>query len=358
MSLCATLFLSALVLLSVGVQATDVLRLVEGNCTEVSRLTCPLAFGFAESVCPPKVLNSADPCVGAQSSCCPSLDFSSPLVSLQVSEFVIDSVRNPFAPMSIVLSGQATVRYDANNRVLALQAGQTLTFSAPVTAPFCLFSLSSRALGDSRLRVLGAGRSVDIITNQLQAFYQETDVSSICQAPEFTLLNQGANDVLVQLIDLCLISAKLDQCGVCNGQCGTTKSSTGSNPLVLPDGVIVTDAPRKAVKPHRNCNRQMGNDVCLTWWGFENDNDEAVEIPINEYQNRFDTAPWNRGQPTIFPPGRYDFVFYETHTCIKHKEVLEYWKLNTTTLHHGFQERRAWSMYVLDDCKDSQMPPA
>jgi hypothetical protein len=43
-------------------------------------------------------------------------------------------------------------------------------------------------------------------------------------------------------------------------------------------------------------------------WGYENDNDFAVALPIGQ-TNGFVPAPEDRGQPTVFEPGRWDGVF-------------------------------------------------
>jgi hypothetical protein len=345
--------------------SASTLRLVEGNCSDSARLTCALAFGYAESVCPvpgPQV-DPTDPCYGAASSCCPTLDFSSTSVDPAVSEFVIDSDHNPFAPLGLAISGQATVRYDGSNRVLHLRAGDTLTLTAPMTKPLCLFSVSSRILGAGRLRVLGAGHSFDAASTAAEAFYT-THEMLLCQAPEISFVNQGLSDVYVQLIELCLIGAHEDQNGVCNGAAGSGNSGSngggGDDTPVVPTPPPVngkdTYNPRRPVYPRVACTRRMGNRTCLTVFGWKNRNNDYVIIPTSEH-NGFGKQPllYASDTPTIFGFNYEDtkYAFYVKWHCSEKNQLLR-WTLNTPTRRNGLQRHSVYGDWTLDDsCKDS-----
>lgn len=62
------------------------------------------------------------------------------------------------------------------------------------------------------------------------------------------------------------------------------------------------------VRPELNCIDEIGKEKYRAWFGYENKNDGSVWLD-QESENKFDPAPQDRGQPTIFLPGKYDRVF-------------------------------------------------
>ena len=177
-----------LVVLLFAATAMAQLSLVPLPCNNSAVLTCPLAYGQTELVCP----NAAGGCT--PSSCCPALNFADTTVPPEVDAFVVDADNNPFAPLGITLSGAGTVLYDGGNRVLSLAAGQALTLIAPTNYPLCLLEVTTRALGNTTLRLLGPNKNVAIEALGPQAMYTTTDVQ-VCNAPELTLLNRGRLEV-------------------------------------------------------------------------------------------------------------------------------------------------------------------
>lgn len=67
-------------------------------------------------------------------------------------------------------------------------------------------------------------------------------------------------------------------------------------------------AKTKQVSPVLECVTNNGNGSYTAYFGYENRNPVAVTIPRGN-DNRFHPEPKDRGQPTVFGPGRQRFVF-------------------------------------------------
>ncbi len=64
------------------------------------------------------------------------------------------------------------------------------------------------------------------------------------------------------------------------------------------------------VKPTLEFVEDNGDGTCTAHFGFLNENSYSVVIPIGTApQNYFSPSPQDRGQPTVFPPGRHYDVF-------------------------------------------------
>jgi hypothetical protein len=340
------LLLLLLLLLAIAAVRAQ-LVLVEGNCS--ARIVCPLAFDVAESVCPVEPpLDELDPCTGSASSCCPLLDFSAPDVNGDVGEFALDAATNPFADMGITVGADSTalVTREANNRVLLLPAGARLTLVAPARYPFCVLTITTRALGASSLRLMAAGQSTYITSDSAEPFYADHALSGLCRTPEVTLLNSASGSaVYVQLLGLCLIGAHDDPAtGVCNGANGIAGESV--------DALTITTAP-KAVLPFVSCNRRFKNHTCLSFFGYNNRNDDTVEIVAGTLGNRFLQGPADQGQPSLFIPGVHKFVFSTVWNCTKYVERLLRWHLVTPTVKHHAQPRDAEVVRTVNNCPKS-----
>jgi len=76
-----------------------------------------------------------------------------------------------------------------------------------------------------------------------------------------------------------------------------------------PEGDPVTDTDKETVevigpvRPILECVADHGDGTYTAYFGYKNDNDYAVDIPIGE-RNKFTPTPQDRGQPTTFQPGR------------------------------------------------------
>lgn len=64
----------------------------------------------------------------------------------------------------------------------------------------------------------------------------------------------------------------------------------------------------KEVNPVLNCIEEIGKEKFRAWFGYENKNEGSVLLD-QESENKFNPAPQERGQPTIFLPGKHDKVF-------------------------------------------------
>jgi uncharacterized repeat protein (TIGR01451 family) len=64
----------------------------------------------------------------------------------------------------------------------------------------------------------------------------------------------------------------------------------------------------KPVHPVLECVAFANNAPSVAYWGYRNGNDFPVTIPIGS-TNTFTPAPGDRGQPTVFEPGRLKGVF-------------------------------------------------
>jgi uncharacterized repeat protein (TIGR01451 family) len=67
-------------------------------------------------------------------------------------------------------------------------------------------------------------------------------------------------------------------------------------------------AKNKQVEPVLECIRNNGGGSYSAYFGYENKNSVAITIPVGS-DNRFNPDPGNRGQPSVFGPGRQKFVF-------------------------------------------------
>jgi uncharacterized repeat protein (TIGR01451 family) len=67
-------------------------------------------------------------------------------------------------------------------------------------------------------------------------------------------------------------------------------------------------AKTKQVEPVLECVRNNGGGSYSAYFGYENKNSVAVTIPVGN-DNRFNPDPKDRGQPSVFGPGRQRFVF-------------------------------------------------
>lgn len=326
-----------LVVLLFAATAMAQLSLVPLPCNNSAVLTCPLAYGQTELVCP----NAAGGCT--PSSCCPALNFADTTVPPEVDAFVVDADNNPFAPLGITLSGAGTVLYDGGNRVLSLAAGQALTLIAPTNYPLCLLEVTTRALGNTTLRLLGPNKNVAIEALGPQAMYTTTDVQ-VCNAPELTLLNRGPNDMLVQLLGVCLQGAQYDADGVCNGGAGASTDGGVSDETI-------TTTPVMALVPCVYCSHRAADGVTITTaWGVYNPNPQTVQIDGIEWSNFFTTPPYDRGQPSLFAPGRNCNLFNVTWTSQYGVKRLLEWTIVTPTLNHGLQNRTGYVSRVISSC--------
>jgi uncharacterized protein DUF11/prealbumin domain-containing protein len=64
----------------------------------------------------------------------------------------------------------------------------------------------------------------------------------------------------------------------------------------------------KPVRPIAECVAFDNGAPSVAYWGYKNDNDFPVELPVGN-TNMFTPAPQDRGQPTVFEPGRLTGVF-------------------------------------------------
>ena len=69
-----------------------------------------------------------------------------------------------------------------------------------------------------------------------------------------------------------------------------------------------SDAKPQAVKPHVECLGEKPDGTLYAWFSYHNKNKETVTIPIGA-DNSFDDIE-DRGQPTVFEPGKHEYVFY------------------------------------------------
>jgi hypothetical protein len=73
-------------------------------------------------------------------------------------------------------------------------------------------------------------------------------------------------------------------------------------PIVPPTPTLEAAVP-PAVHPLLDCVAPGGDGSAVAFFGYRNEGQEAAEIPIGP-DNRFSPAPADRGQPTVFGPGR------------------------------------------------------
>lgn len=70
----------------------------------------------------------------------------------------------------------------------------------------------------------------------------------------------------------------------------------------------ISDAKPQAVKPHVECLGEKPDGTLYAWFSYHNKNKAAVSIPIGPDNTFSDIA--DRGQPTVFEPGKHEYVFY------------------------------------------------
>jgi hypothetical protein len=98
-----------------------------------------------------------------------------------------------------------------------------------------------------------------------------------------------------------------------------------------------------AIKPVLQCvfaDEKAGTYVAV--WGYENNNKEAIEVPIAE-DNVFDPRPQDRGQPTKFEPGIKTNAF----TTVWGGTTKLTWKLNGSAVTASLDSER---------CKEPPVP--
>jgi hypothetical protein len=87
----------------------------------------------------------------------------------------------------------------------------------------------------------------------------------------------------------------------------TTNTATAEGTPSEGDPVTDTDDETVEVigpvRPILECVADHGDGTYAAYFGYKNDNDYAVDIPIGGH-NKFTPAPQDRGQPTTFQPGR------------------------------------------------------
>ena len=66
--------------------------------------------------------------------------------------------------------------------------------------------------------------------------------------------------------------------------------------------------PKKAVSPVLDCVVKNKNGTYTAYFGYQNDNAMPVTIPVGA-NNKFTPNPQNRGQATVFLPGRVKRAF-------------------------------------------------
>ncbi len=83
-----------------------------------------------------------------------------------------------------------------------------------------------------------------------------------------------------------------------------TEGTTNSDTLTYR---VVSTLPQP-VRPVLECVRNNGDGTYTAFFGYRNDNDVSVYIPIGN-RNKFTPTPQDRGQTRVFQPGRHYKVF-------------------------------------------------
>jgi hypothetical protein len=79
------------------------------------------------------------------------------------------------------------------------------------------------------------------------------------------------------------------------------------------------------------CTHNYGNGTCETLFGYESDCDDIVQRTVQAGEdNYFSPPPADRGQPTLFHPGRQHHVFSVRWSCSHHSRLS--WILNGTAV--------------------------
>ena len=79
-------------------------------------------------------------------------------------------------------------------------------------------------------------------------------------------------------------------------------TATPEPPTATPEPPTATPVPRQAVRPILECVAPYGSDD-MAYFGYENPNPQPVTIPVGA-ENYFAPGAADRGQPTVFQPGR------------------------------------------------------
>ena len=96
----------------------------------------------------------------------------------------------------------------------------------------------------------------------------------------------------------------------------TDVSAAGNYPVWVSDGTtnsdtltftVVSTLP-KPVRPVLECVRNNGDGTYTAFFGYKNENDVSVYIPVGN-KNKFTPTPQDRGQTRVFLPGRKYKVF-------------------------------------------------
>jgi hypothetical protein len=96
----------------------------------------------------------------------------------------------------------------------------------------------------------------------------------------------------------------------------TDVSAAGSYPVWVSDGAtnsdtliykVVSTLPQP-VRPVLECVRNNGDGTYTAFFGYKNDNNVSVYIPVGN-KNKFTPTPQDRGQTRVFEPGRHYKVF-------------------------------------------------
>ena len=77
--------------------------------------------------------------------------------------------------------------------------------------------------------------------------------------------------------------------------------------------LAVSPAKPQAVQPKVECLGTKADGSFYAWFSYHNKNKETVTIPVGD-DNRFDDVE-DRGQPTVFEPGKQDYAFYIEFTA-------------------------------------------
>ena len=96
----------------------------------------------------------------------------------------------------------------------------------------------------------------------------------------------------------------------------TDVSAAGNYPVWVSSGItnsdtfyysVVSSLP-KPVRPVLECVRNNGDGTYTAYFGYKNENSVSVYIPVGS-KNKFTPTPQDRGQTTVFQPGRKYKVF-------------------------------------------------
>lgn len=102
---------------------------------------------------------------------------------------------------------------------------------------------------------------------------------------KFTAKDQGSDD------------AKDSDANTTSGRTATVTLAAGENNPTLDAGIF----PK--ISPVLECVRENGNGTYTASWGYNNPTAFTFTIPVGP-ENKFSPAPEDRGQPTVFGPGR------------------------------------------------------